>query len=170
LKKLGLAGNYGSSNLSVIDYKLGPLYENKIVNHPVRKQLENKIRSEVRHGARTFYGSFGTPITPEETDKFRKGEQGWMEHLVRCGINNPIQATASELMLFSLDASVRVLDTDGYINYYKHDEGSFYVPEDKVDDLAPKLRECLSYKVKGWIPIGSDLKIGKKSSAFESLF
>jgi DNA polymerase I-like protein with 3'-5' exonuclease and polymerase domains len=170
LKVLGLAGNYGSSNLSAVDPQLGPIYEKKIVNHPARLDLEAKIRSAVKGGVSTFHGAFGTPVTPDETDKYRKGERGWFEHLVRCGINNPIQTTASELMLFSLYESMKVLDVHGYYNYYKHDEGSFYVKEDKVEELAPKLRECLSYKVKGWIPIGSDLKIGKKSSAFASLF
>jgi DNA polymerase I-like protein with 3'-5' exonuclease and polymerase domains len=170
LKVLSLAGNYGSSNLAAVDVKLGPIYEQKIVNHPARLKNESDIRKAVRGGADTFYGVFGTPIRPDATDKYDRGGRGWYEHLVRCGINNPVQTTASELMLFSLYNSSKLLGLDGFINYYKHDEGSFYVVDDKVDELAPKLRDCLSYKVKDWIPIGSDLKIGKKSSGYESLF
>ena len=40
----------------------------------------------------------------------------------------------------------------------------FYVREDHVDETAPKLRECMAYNVDGWIPIGSDLVIGRKKS------
>lgn len=164
LKVLGLAGNYGSSNLSAVDAELGPLYEQKIVNHHARIEWEKVVREEVKRGADTFYGAFGSPITPDETQKYRKGERGWSEHLVRCGINNPIQATASELMCFSIYHAKQVMGTECHINYYKHDEGSFYVPEDKVDFYAPKLQGCLSYQVRGWIPIYSDLHVGKKES------
>jgi DNA polymerase I-like protein with 3'-5' exonuclease and polymerase domains len=170
LKVLALAGNYGSSNLQAVDPVLGPLYERRIVNHPDRLRFESEVRNKVRQGADTFHAAFGTPVKPEATNKYTKGGQGWYQHLIRCGINNPIQATASELMLFSLYEVQKVLSLYGFINYYKHDEGSFYVVEDKAEEIAPKLQECVSYKVKDWIPIGSDLRIGKKPSGHESLF
>ncbi|MDR1523262.1 MAG: hypothetical protein LBS29_04860 [Endomicrobium sp.] len=162
LKTLALAGNYGSSNLASIDYELGPSYTEKIVRHPLRLALERNVRERVKSGADTFYGIFGTPVKPEETNKYKKNGTGWFEHLVRCGVNNPIQTTASELMCFSVYNAKKVLGSEGKINYYKHDEGCFYVPEDKVDYYAGLLKECVAYEVEGWLPIGSDLHIGRK--------
>ena len=164
LKVLGLAGNYGSANLASVDPLLGPLYTRKVVEHPARKALEVNVRNNVRAGQEVFYGAFGTPVTPGETEKYAKGSSGWFEHLVRCGINNPIQTTASELMMFSIYNAKQVLTRDCHIGYYKHDEGLFYVPEDMVEELAPKLQGCMSYQVEGWLPIGSDLHIGTKES------
>lgn len=166
LKVLGLAGNYGSSNLSAIDAELGPLYETKIVNHPARKALEADVIAQVRGGADYFTGYFGTPVYPDSTSKYRRGDSGWMGHMIRCGINNPIQTTAAELMCISVLEAKKLLGVRDHIGSYKHDEGMFYVQEDHADELAPKLRECLSYAVEGWIPIGSDLHIGRKTSPY----
>lgn len=166
LKVLGLAGNYGSSNLSAIDPELGPLYERKVVQHPARKALEAEVAQQVRSGAECFYGYFGTPVYPDNTSKYHRGDSGWMGHMLRCGINNPIQTTAAELMCISVQNAKKLLGPDDHIGSYKHDEGMFYVREDRVDELAPKLRECLSYAVAGWIPIGSDLHIGRKDSPY----
>jgi len=166
LKVLGLAGNYGSRNLSAIDPELGPLYERKIVNHPARKALEARVTSDVRSGAECFYSYFGTPIYPGSTPKYAQGDSGWVGHMIRCGINNPIQATAADLMCVSVYEARKVLGTQDHIGSYKHDEGMFYVREEHVQDLAPKLQECLAYAVSGWIPIGSDLHIGRKESPY----
>ena len=164
LKVLGLAGNYGSANLSSIDSELGPLYDRKIVNHPARKALEAQVTSDVHHGVDCFYGYFGTPVRPDNTVKYERGSSGWSGHLIRCGINNPIQTTAAELMNISIQEAKKVLGPLDHIGAYKHDEGMFYVQDDFVEERAPKLRECLSYAVEGWIPIGSDLHIGRKES------
>ena len=166
LKVLGLAGNYGSNNLSAVDAELGPLYERKIVSHPARKEWEANVTAQVRSGADRFFGYFGTPVIPENTGKYRKGDASWARHMIRCGINNPVQTTAAELMCFSVQYARKVLGPEDHIGSYKHDEGMFYVREDRVDELAPKLRECLSYHVEGWIPIGSDLHIGRKESLY----
>ena len=166
LKVLGLAGNYGSVNLSAVDPELGPLYTEKIVNHPLRKRWEQKVTEAIRNGDDRFYGYFGTPIKPEANVKYRPGSSGWSGHLLRCGINNPVQTTAAELMCFSVYNSMRLLKHDDHIGAYKHDEGMFYVRDERVEELAPKLRECLSYEVDGWIPIGSDLHIGRKESPY----
>ena len=164
LKVLGLAGNYGSANLGAIDSELGPLYEQKIVNHPARKALEVQVTSDVRHGVDCFYGYFGTPVYPEDTSKYEKGSSGWSGHMIRCGINNPIQATAAELMRISIITARDVLGPQDHIGAYKHDEGMFYVRNEHVEELAPRLQECQAYAVEGWIPIGSDLHIGRKES------
>lgn len=166
LKVLSLAGNYGSANLAAVDTELGPIYERKIVRHPSRLKLEAKLKEQVRAGADTFYAYFGTPVKPDATNEYQPGSAGWVGHLIRCGINNPIQATASELMCISIKTAKALLGPDDHIGSYKHDEGMFYVREDRVDEMAPKLRECLSYDVDGWIPIGSDLHIGRKESPY----
>lgn len=166
LKVLGLAGNYGSSNLAAIDHELGPLYEKKIVGHPARRAWEAEVTAEVREGADCFFGYFGTPVYPGNTQKYQRGDASWAGHMIRCGINNPIQATAAELMCISVMHAKRVLGPKDHIGSYKHDEGMFYVRNDHVDELATKLRECLSYAVEGWVPIGSDLHVGRKESPY----
>lgn len=166
LKVLALAGNYGSSHLASIDPELGPLYEKKIVGHPARRAWEAKVTADVREGADCFFGYFGTPVYPGSTQKYQRGDVSWAGHMIRCGINNPIQATAAELMCISVQHAKRILGPRDHIGSYKHDEGMFYVRNDHVEELAPKLRECLSYAVEGWIPIGSDLHIGRKESSY----
>lgn len=166
LKTLGLAGNYGSSNLASIDAELGPLYEEKIVGHPARKALESRVTEAVRGGATCFHGYFGTPVYPDNTPKYHRGGNGWAGHMVRCGINNPIQTTAAELMCISVANAKKILGPRDHIGSYKHDEGLFYVREEHVTEMAPKLQECLAYAVDQWIPIGSDLHIGRKDSPY----
>lgn len=166
LKVLGLAGNYGSTNLDAIDPELGPLYASKIVNHPLRRGWERQVAEEVRHGADHFYGYFGTPVYPEGAKRQSVGDSWWHGHMVRCGLNNPIQTTASELMMISLMNVKEILQPNEHVAMYKHDEGMFYIPEDKVDDRVEVFHGMLSYHVDGWIPIGSDLHIGRKESPY----
>lgn len=169
LKVLGLAGNYGSANLSAIDKELGPLYETKVVNHPLRKQWESEVKAQVRGGADHFYAYFGTPVYPGEgrasDGKYSSG-QGWAGHLIRCGINNPIQTTAAELMHISILQARRTLLPGEHVAGWIHDAGLFYVPEDKVEERGPILQNLLAYDVEGWIPIRSDLQIGKVKSGY----
>lgn len=164
LKVLSLAGAYGSSNLASMDAELGPLYESRIGAHPERRAWVSRISADVRAGAEAFYGYFGTAVYPNAAGKYDKGSNGWVNHMARCGLNNPIQATAAELMCLSVVQANSILGKDDHIGSYKHDEGMFYVRDDRVDDLAPKLQECLAYDVEGWLPIRSDLHVGRKES------
>lgn len=165
IKTLTNAGSYGSSNLGKVDAGLADAFDRKIVKHPARLNLEAQVREDVRNGVETFYGAFGTPVTPEETDKYKRNEKGWMEHLIRCGINNPVQTTASELMIHSVFNADRLLSKskDSHICYYKHDEGAFYISEDELE-LVDQVKELTAYNVKGWIPIGSDVVKGVKKN------
>jgi DNA polymerase I-like protein with 3'-5' exonuclease and polymerase domains len=174
LKTLGLAGNYGSTNLDAVNGQLANRYSQRIVNHPSRLELEERVKAAVYGGAETFYAAFGTPITPEESTKFTKGTPAWRNHLVRCGINNPIQGTASELMCESVYVASTILEKKarGYsaIGMYKHDEGMFYLaPQDH--GLADELAECMAYQVEKdgelWIPIYADKHIGQKEGNTE---
>lgn len=163
LKTMSLAGSYGSHRLEYLDPVLAKNFTRKIVEHPLRLKNEDAIRDAVRNGVETFYGAFGTSVTPDETAKYKRGDKGWFEHVVRCGINNPIQTTASELMIHSVYNADRILSEhpNSHIGYYKHDEGCFYVYEDD-NDIIDELGECTAYRVKGWIPIDSEVVIGHK--------
>lgn len=172
IKRLTNAGSYGSTNLGNINPALADAYNKKIVNHPSRKALELEVREAVRRGEEVFYGYFGTPCVPESTEKYQKGESGWAEHVVRCGINNPIQTTASELMMFSIAEAKRIIETeakDTHIAFYKHDEACFYVSdEDMANGIGDKLADVTAYNVDGWIPIEADPLFGVKPGAYPS--
>lgn len=172
IKRLTNAGSYGSSNLGNINPALADAYNRKVVNHPSRKALELAVREAVKRGEETFYGYFGTPCVPESTEKYHKGEDGWFEHVVRCGINNPIQTTASELMMFSVNAAKQILENDAvdtHIAFYKHDEAAFYVSDkDMANGIGDKLSDITAYNVDGWVPIEADPLIGVKPGAYPS--
>jgi len=171
IKRLTNAGSYGSVNLGGINPQLASLYEQRIVKHPARLALESKVRSAVNRGEDTFYGFFGTPVTPDETEKYHKGDRGWKEHVIRCGINNPVQTTASELMLFSVNEARKILSKakDSYICMYKHDEACFYVSdEDMANGIGDELADIAAYNVKGWIPIKADPLFGVKPGDYPS--
>lgn len=168
MKRISLAAGYGSSlpKNAGFDQELGRLYEEKIVNHPKRKEVEAAVRKYVYSGKETFYGAFGSPVTPEETATYKRGGSGWVEHVIRCGINNPIQTTASELMICAVNRANHILTEkckDSHICFYKHDEGCFYLNEDAGDmDYANELGDCQSYIIPNWIPIYSEMEIGRK--------
>lgn len=169
IKRLTNAGSYGSSHLDGINPALAKVYELKIVKHPARLALERKVTQDVQRGVETFYSMFGTPITPDSTEKYSKGDSSWQEHLIRCGINNPVQATASDLMLFSIHEALKIISEakDTHICFYKHDEACFYISdEDMANGVGDKLSDITAYNVKGWIPIDSEALFGVKKGDF----
>jgi DNA polymerase I-like protein with 3'-5' exonuclease and polymerase domains len=174
LKLAGLAAGYGS-NLEGKDVPYAQIYVEKINNHPMRKAWESQVRKYVRDGGTSFTTAFGLQIIPEETEKYKKTSPGWVEHLIRCGINNPIQGTASQLMFVSVGAAYKVLMNKlSRICYYKHDEGAFYI-HDSEKDLIEELKHVTGYTItyidpktkeeREWLPIGSDYLIGKKEGS-----
>lgn len=165
LKTLTNAGSYGSQNLGNIDPVLAKAYDTRIVKHPKRLALERTVIQQIENGVDTFYSAFGTPITPESTQKYTKGGKGWEGHLKRCGINNPVQATASDLMMFSINKAREILSRakDTHICYYKHDEACFYISdEDMANGIGEELKDVTAYNVKGWAPIHAKAEIGVK--------
>lgn len=169
IKRLTNAGSYGSSNLGNINPELSLAYDRRIVKHPARLSLEAKVTQDVKRGVDTFYGLFGTPVKPEETQKYKKGDPGWFEHVVRCGINNPVQTTASELMMFSVDRAKHILAKypKSHICYYKHDEACFYLHRGDVEaGIMDELDGITAYNVPGWIPIRSAAEIGVKKPVY----
>lgn len=173
LKTLSNAGSYGSHHLGNVDLSLASSFDKRIVNHPARLEKEREITQQVQLGNTTFYGAFGTPITPDETSKYSPGDDGWQGHIIRCGINNPVQTTASELMICSVNAANERLKPykDSAICYYKHDEGAFLVSEkdaEKDPTLVDDLCDITAYNVKGWIPIPADPIVGLKPPTLRS--
>lgn len=164
LKKLTLSANYGSK-MRYEDNDLAKLYMKRIVNHPKRLQLIASITNYVENGGDRFKSAFGTIIIPEETDKYKKTDNSWKDHLIRCGINNPIQTTASDLMCESVYTANKILKESAHqyskIAYYKHDEAVFYLME-QDRNLMKDLQEVTAYQVKDWIPIYSDVHVGRK--------
>lgn len=165
LKKLGLAGSYGSTNLDRFNRDLAAGYMDKIINHPLRKEWEMEAKRLVyKEGATKFYSVFGTEIEPEVKEGKYADVNAWKSHLVRCAINNPLQGTAADLM------SESVYEVDNFMKYvckkpasiaaYIHDAGYFYLHEDESHH-AQTLGGCLAYNVRDWIPIRSDVEIGK---------
>ena len=123
----------------------------------------------MHRGVDKFYGAFGSEIVPEGTAKYKRNSPNWTDHVIRCGINNPIQGTASELMLFSVN-KVRELQKkyDGiHVAFYKHDEGALYVKEDIYDKVKPEIQDLTAYNVKGWIPITCEVEEGQLESTEE---
>lgn len=164
LKKILLVGNYGG-NLSVFPAELANGFTQKIQKHPMRLAWEESVREQVLSGNETFYTMFGRPIVPGATTKYEQGGSGWINHVIRCGINNPIQGTASDLMntsVYTADMLIRKkAKGDTSIAFYKHDEGAFYIDE-KDADLIQEFKEITAYQVQDWIPIYADAEIGKK--------
>ncbi len=167
LKRLVNAGSYGSNNLSNMDPSLSRAFESRIQKHPKRLELEQRVVQSVESGVETFYSAFGTPVTPGNTAKYSKGDDKWYHHVIKCGINNPVQATAADLMLISINEANKILSEakDSWIAYYKHDEAAFYVSdEDAANGFIDRLKDVTAYNVSGWLPIPADSLIGVKAS------
>lgn len=165
LKVLALSANYGSKHLGVSP-DLAEKYQRRIVEHPLRLQYEASVKEQVARGVESFRTAFGNLIEVEETAKYKRGTEGWKGHVERCGMNNGIQGTASELMLFSVNESKKIIEKypDTHIAFYKHDEGAFYIKEDQFDEVAPLLSEITAYNVDGWIPIHCEVEDGQLES------
>lgn len=164
LKKMSLIGNY-NGDLSQFDPKLAKAYNERIVNNPYRLKLLKEIKEQVANGKTVFNSIFGTPIIPKETSKYSPGTPGWDAHVERCGLNNPIQATAADLMCQSVVEQDQLLTKyssgKSWIGLYKHDEGLTYLHDDDLD-LKDEIVGMTAYQVRDWIPIGCDLVEGIK--------
>ena len=165
LKKLALSATYGCETFEGIDPKLVAGYKARIVQHPERLRLERMYQEMAAAGEDTCYSAFGSPITPEETDKYKKGTKAWVRHLVRCFINNPVQTTAADLMNYAVVKADQLINQYAkgytYINFGKHDELAFLIDE-RDTALVDELSEMTAYQVDDWIPIYADREDGVK--------
>lgn len=165
LKKLSLIGTY-DGGLDQFDPKLANGYIKRIRNHPKRLEWMERVKAQVKSGQNIFYSAFGTPIIPKENSKYSPGTKAWEGHVERCGINNPIQATAADLMNQSVYEQDKILREESsgksWIGYYKHDEGCTYLHEDDYD-LEEKITGTTAYQVRDWIPIHNEVEVGMLS-------
>jgi hypothetical protein len=168
MKTILLAGTY-QSGLATVDPELAYLFKAKVIGNVLYKRVEERVAEEVRSGQTTFFSVFGTPITPdqEKSTKYGGNSVAWYNHLERCGMNNPIQATASDLMCVSVKEADEIISHAKSrltnICYYKHDEGAFIIDE-KDSKLVEPLKDVVAYQVDDWIPIFAESFIGVKPS------
>ena len=166
LKTLVLATSYGS-----VDGKFDPVIYAKtkqhIQNHPKHIEWVDEVTRQVRSGARVFYTAFGTPIHPQENDRYKLGDKGWEKHLVRCGINNPIQGTSAEFAKISLkkidtELSLHARSPFSAVAGNIHDANMTYLAlQDK--ELLPEIDDVLAYEVDGWAKIPCETKLGRQA-------
>lgn len=175
IKVLALSVLYGSQLQSVKDQSLAKAALHRIAGHPVYLDLKNRVTDYVDSGGSTFYGLMGTPINPIDESNLTPKQKAMSTHelrsyLIRCGINNPIQCTASELLLHSVAATESLLqNTNSHMLGYVHDAGRFAIHETDAARILPELKGMLSYNVEGWLPIDSDFNVyikGVKSDAY----
>lgn len=172
LKKLALIGTY-DGGLEQFDPKLANGYKKRITDHPLRLEWMERVKAQVKAGNSVFYSAFGSPIIPKENSKYVPGTKSWLGHVERCGINNPIQATAADLMLESVYVQDKILRENSsgksWIGYYKHDEGCTYLHDDDID-LKDAICGTTAYQVRDWIPIYNEVEVGRLESPNKEYF
>lgn len=135
---------------------LSDRYISRILNHPQRKRLEREIRDKVSSGTRVVTSLFGD----------ERPVRGDFNYLKNCFLNNPMQMAVSRLSAITICKAFEFIKSlpngQDYIRYafQKHDECIYYVRRDKVEELAPILKDFRSYEFEDWIPIRGDMKIG----------
>ena len=162
LKTLVNAGSYGSANLAGINPSLSDAFERRILNHPARLARVKTVTKDVYAGAKTFTTAFGTIIQPEAKDKY-KTEDAARNHLVRCGVNNPVQGTAADLMKESIETSLDIVDNSkgSHVAYSQHDKLVFYIAlEDMDTDVSKQLETITAYQVLDWAFIDAEFEYG----------
>ena len=88
------------------------------------------------------------------------------DELLKLAINNPIQATAADLMRLSVYEANKIMMNKAkksYIVNYVHDAGSFAIHEDDYDKIADDLGDIVAYDVEGWLPIYAEPEFGRKN-------
>lgn len=166
IKKINNACMYGSALQGNFEPSLVAGFKERIANHPLRLKRVAEVDAQVNRGDFTFYTGFGSPITPKRIGKWlTKSESEWISHVRRCGINNPIQGTAADLLDEAIYQADKLFLTKAknrcYIGSTVHDEMCTYIHEDDAD-LVEEVTGLTSYKVKGWLPIYNDVHIGRK--------
>ena len=132
----------------------------RIGNHPSRLQLIESIKDTLSRGITVFPTYFGTPIDIGNSQKLQTYDRE--KELVKLAINNPIQATAADLMRYSvLQANSILLNEtkNSTIICYIHDAGLFCVEEDRFDVVKDRLCDIVSYQVDDWIKIYAEPEI-----------
>lgn len=164
-KTFGNATMYGSTE-NVLNDPDKAAFIKYIGGHPNRLKWQKRIEAKLDRGVRIFESAFGTPIDitkgPSDSN-YDKGTDAYYRHLVKCAINNPIQATGADLMRYSVKRADKLLQEKApksHILQYVHDAGKFAVHEDDYDRVIDDLREITAYQVEQWIPIYAEAEEG----------
>lgn len=139
-----------------------------IGGHVNRLALVNEIERKLDNKDYKFYTAFGTPIEINkggtDAQKRARGEEAYRRHLLFCGINNPVQGTAGDLMRISVSKAHNLLTSkapNSVITTYIHDAGYFAVHWKDYDKVVDELREITAYQVEDWLPIHAEALEGK---------
>ena len=140
-----------------------------IGEHPLRIEWINRLEDEISKGSKIFYSAFGTPIDISNSKKLDPNAMkahSINDELLKLAINNPIQATAADLMRLSVYEANKIMMNKAkksYIINYVHDAGSFAIHEDDYDKIADDLGDIVAYDVEGWLPIYAEPEFGRKN-------
>lgn len=165
-KTYGNATMYGSTE-NILNDPYKAAFIRYIGGHPNRVAWQHRCENDVDRGVRTVYSAFGTPIDITKGPRYMTFEDKYskecISYLVRCSINNPIQATGADLMRYSVKKADTLLAEKSpmsHILQYVHDAGKFAVYEDDYDDIIGELKEITAYQVDDWIPIYAGVEEG----------
>lgn len=138
-----------------------------IGEHPLRLEWIAGLENAIARGNRIFYSAFGTPIDISNSKKLSADglrANSIEDEMLRLAINNPIQATAADLMRLSVYEANKLMMNKAkksYIINYVHDAGSFAIHQDDYDAIADELGDIVSYDVEGWLPILAEPEFGR---------
>ena len=84
----------------------------------------------------------------------------------RQAVNNPVQATAADIMKHQLYVVYKWIIDNNLTNDVKmlltvHDEIIFEIKDERVPELTSQLCELLTVRLEGWVPLEVEPKIGK---------
>lgn len=179
LKTYGNGVMYGSTSNKEND-ELKAAYIERIGQHPMRLEWQRKLEAKLNSGQRLFPSLFGTPVDVYNSKKVKeaKTESDRQRALVHCIINNPIQATAGDLMGFSLEATDRLISEkapNSWITKYVHDEGQYCIHNSEVDYVMEEISGHTAYNIGGVVKVFNDPIVGREFNedvpcSYEHLF
>lgn len=165
LKTYGNAVMYGSTSNPDND-SLKQKYIERIGQHPLRIDWQNRVETEILSGKTVFNTIFGTPIDISKSDKVRTARDDRMRmiSMIHCGINNPIQGTAGDCMGFSIkfcDELISKKAPNSWITKYVHDEGQYCIYNDELPYVQEELCGSTAYDLGGVVKVFNDPVVGR---------
>ncbi len=165
LKTYGNGVMYGSTYNPEKD-PLKQSYIERIGQHPLRIEWEQRLYKKLLSGQKMFPTLFGTNIDIYKSDKYINATTDTERDLAlkHCMINNPIQGTAGDLMGFSLKASDDLINKkapNSWITKFVHDEDQFCIYNKELDYVLEELSGHTSYNINDTVRIFNEPKIGR---------
>lgn len=152
---------YGSTSNPTNDTVKAKLIE-RVGNHPQRKKWQEEVENKIFSKDYIFYTHFGTPIDVRNNNK-RKDEysddSGWVHHLIKSAINNPVQGTAADLHRLALKRTREFIVRNTKFSWLlesKHDSIVVAVHESEYSIMKEWMLQAVSYELPGWTKIKSE--------------